>query len=450
MKRLIFCFDGTWNKLNPTLATNVVLTAASIERKGHDGVTQIIHYDEGVGTGEWEKFRGGVTGHGLVENLREAYRFLIFNYDPGDQIFVFGFSRGAFSARSFVGLIRQCGPLQRLHVGRIDDAIELYQNAERGKDEADEELRAFRATYSSSVCIGIDDDAWRCANIPGYQAGAVPSLNIEYLGVWDTVGAMGWPAIVPWNDWLNREHKFHDTRVDPLVKSVRHAVAIDERRSLFPVDLIGDISALNKARGFTDHDPKAPYQERWFPGDHGSVGGGGDIRGLSDGALAWVLNGAKLAGLQLDTNEGTRIHSFQPNPRVSLDNESDPSWSITDMLSNDRDGPDHLWQLSSSAIRRWRTPAEHVTGGRYRPKALRKIADQLDALGTITFIPPEEIEAIVEVKPGDTLSKFAHAYYGDAEKWPIIFEANRDTLDEPDEIFPRQPIRIPSTTLAEV
>lgn len=212
MKRLVFCFDGTWNKLDPSLATNVVLTAASIERTEADGTSQIIHYDEGVGTGELEKIRGGVFGQGLVQNLREAYRFLIFNYDPGDEIFVFGFSRGAFSARSFIGLIRQVGPLQRLHVGRIDEAIEHYQNQERGQDDADEDLRAFRAKYSGAVCIGSGDDQWRCDNIDGYSTGSAPMLRIKYLGVWDTVGALGWPKMLPWDDWLNREHAFHDTR----------------------------------------------------------------------------------------------------------------------------------------------------------------------------------------------------------------------------------------------
>lgn len=108
MKRLIFCFDGTWNKLEPGRATNVVLTAASIERIGRDGSPQIIHYDEGVGTGDLDQFRGGMFGTGLIDNVREAYRFLIFNYDPGDEIYVFGFSRGAYSAPTFVGFHQTC------------------------------------------------------------------------------------------------------------------------------------------------------------------------------------------------------------------------------------------------------------------------------------------------------------------------------------------------------
>jgi uncharacterized protein (DUF2235 family) len=449
MKRLVFCFDGTWNKLDPRLATNVVLTAASIERIGRDGITQIIHYDEGVGTEELETVRGGVFGHGLVQNLREAYRFLIFNYDPGDELYVFGFSRGAFSARSFIGLIRQVGPLRRLHAGRIDEALALYENDERGRDNADEELCRFRAAYSDTVCIGAEDEAWRCSNKDRYAPGSAPQMRIKYLGVWDTVGALGVPKMLPFNDWFNREHAFRDTDVDAFVQSARHAVAIDERRKLFPVDLLGDLSALNKAHGFRDDDVHAPYQERWFPGVHGAVGGGGDIRGLSDGALAWVLSGAKRAGLQLDTNAGTRLHDFHPDPLAPLDNESEPSFSATDLFAGDRAGPEHLWQLSSAAIRRWRSPEDTVAGGAYRPATLSKVADRLDELGPLNFQAPEDLLDTVLVQPGDSLSEFALRYYGNAELYVVIAAANADTIDDPDEIFPGQRVRIPRLSSVE-
>lgn len=447
MKRLVFCFDGTWNKLDPKLATNVVLTAASIMRTDDEGVSQIIHYDEGVGTGDLEKIRGGMFGAGLVENLREAYRFLVFNYDPGDEIYVFGFSRGAYSARSFIGLIRQVGPLDRLHVGRIDEALQLYRDHERGRDDADEKLHAFRANYSSTVCIGPGDDNWRCENVESYSAGSAPLLTIRYLGVWDTVGALGWPKILPWDDWLNREHTFHDTSVDAFVESARHAVAIDERRKLFPVELLGDLEPLNAAKGFEPSHPRAPYQERWFPGVHGSVGGGGQIRQLSDSALAWVLNGAKRAGLQLDTNEGTRIHDFRPNPLAPLDNDPDASWSVTDLIEDDREGPEHFYQLSASAVRRWRTPGEKISDGKYRPGALAKVKDELEAMGTLQFEPLMDLVDTVVVQPNDSLSKFALRYYQNAELWTEIAAANADTVDDPDEIFPGQTIRIPRLAL---
>lgn len=286
MKRLIFCFDGTWNALGADNPTNVVLTAASIVREMRNKVTQIIHYDEGVGTGSLERISGGIFGAGLIYNIREAYRFLIFNYDPEDEIFVFGFSRGAFSARSFIGLIRHVGPLHRLHAGRIDEAMELYSQRSTGVSGSGDRMRAFRAAYADKVCIGADDDAYRCNNVQNYKSGDAPLLTIKFLGVWDTVKALGLPDVVPFSGWLNRKHAFHDADLSGFVEAARHAVATDERRLLFPLVPFNNLEELNTLKGADWRDPNAPYQERWFPGTHGSVGGGGDIPGLSDAALA--------------------------------------------------------------------------------------------------------------------------------------------------------------------
>lgn len=443
MKRLIFCFDGTWNRLQPDLATNVVLTAASIERADKNGNAQVIHYDEGVGTNEWETVRGGVFGTGLIENVREAYRFLCFNYDPGDEIYVFGFSRGAFSARTFIGFLRHVGPLGRLHIGRIDEALQLYQDRRHGKDGATEALRRFRSDYSGSVCIGGEDDAWRCANVEGYEAGTAAQLRICYLGVWDTVGALGLPEILPGSDWINREHDYHDASLDSFVESARHAVAIDERRRLFPPVTLGDLAALNDHVGAAPDNPKAPYQERWFPGDHGSVGGGGDIRGLSDDTLAWVLAGAKAQGLQLDTAMGTRLHSFMPDPLAALVNSAKPEFSVTGLVKGDREGPAYLWQVAESAQRRWRTPAGKLEGEAYRPDALARIAEKLDELGPWNFEPPTDLITIETVRKDDTLSAYAAKHYGASKYWRDIYEANKDVVDDHDELFPGQKIRIP-------
>lgn len=443
MKRLIFCFDGTWNKLLPDVATNVVLTAASIDRVDPAGVPQVIHYDEGVGTGDLEQIRGGMFGYGLMDNVREAYRFLVFNYDPGDEIFVFGFSRGAFSARTFIGFIRHVGPLHRLHVGRIDEAVGLYEDRLKGKDGSAEAMRKFRSTYSDKVCIGQGDEDWRCSNVPDYISGSAPLMTIKYLGVWDTVEAMGIPEIIPGSDWFNREYDYHDASLDTFAESARHAVAIDERRKLFPVVRFDDVDQLNASRGFDSSSDDAPYQERWFPGVHGSIGGGGDIRGLSDDALMWVLTGAKRAGLRLDTARGTRIHGLRPDPFAPLVNEADPEFSVTGLIKGDRDGPQHLWQLSNSAIRRWRTPASALGGEAYRPGTLDNVKQELNALGPWSFEPPTDLVTEEKVGIGDSLSKFAHKHYGDAELWPEIYEANRDRILDEDEIFPGLSVRIP-------
>lgn len=449
MKRIVFCFDGTWNALNADTPTNVVLTAASIERQARDGVVQIIHYDEGVGTGRLEHMTGGMFGAGLVDNVREAYRFLIFNYDPGDQIYVFGFSRGAFSARTFVGFVRHVGPLSRLHAARIDEALGLYEQRLKGAAGTGDRLRQFRADYAGAVCIGGDDDAWRSAHVEGYAKGSAPPLTIRYLGVWDTVAALGVPANLPLSGWMNRKHEFHDPSVTDFVESARHAVAIDERRATFPATLVGDLTALNAAKGKTNEAPDAPYQEKWFPGVHGGVGGGGDLRGLSDGALAWVLKGAKLAGLKLDVERGSRLHGFKPDPYAPLCNVARPKFSFTQVLKTDRPGPDQVWQVSTAAIRRWKADAgklpEQVA---YRPKTLAGVAALLDAL-TLPGPVAAATMAIHVVVPGDQLSKLAAHYYGNIDLWPHIFAANRDQIDDPDEIFVGQELRIAHPPPAE-
>lgn len=439
-KRLVFCFDGTWNKLTADTPTNVVLTAASIERLTSKGVTQIIHYDEGVGTGQREKYTGGIFGAGLDVNLREAYRFLLFNYDPSDEIFVFGFSRGAFTARTFVGLLRHVGPLRRLHVDRIDEAIALYK-ARNASIQKRDDLQRFKARYADSVCTVAADDAWRCANIEGYEAGSAPFLKIKFLGVWDTVAAMGVPAVFPGNRWLNRKHHYHDTSVDGFVEFARHAVAIDERRATFPATLAEGFDALNRSRDFKPEDPKAPYQERWFPGVHGSVGGGGDIRGLSDASLAWVLEGAKQAGLRLDTSRGTRIHGFAPDATAPLLNITGGKPGFMDLLQADRPGPTHAWQVHRSAQRRWQKAASD--GAIYRPTTLALAKAELDAIPANDFVAPTDVADIVLVERNDNLFNIAKRVWDNGNLFPLIFDANRDTLDDPNIVFEGQRLRIP-------
>lgn len=446
-KRLIFCFDGTWNKLAADTPTNVVLTAASIERITADGIAQIMHYDEGVGTGVREKYTGGIFGAGLDINLREAYRFLLFNYDPGDQIYVFGFSRGAFTARTFVGLLRHVGPLRRLHVDRIDSAIALYKNRNDSSPANLTALRKFRADYANGVCVDAGDDVWRCANVKGYVAGSAPLMTVTFLGVWDTVAAMGVPAIFPYSSWFNRKHHYHDMSVDGFVEAMRHAVAIDERRATFPATLAEGLDALNHARGVAPEDRNAPYQERWFPGVHGAVGGGGDIRGLSDAALSWVLQGAKQAGLRLDTEHGTRIHGFAPDATAPLQNVKGAKLGLMDRVAADRPGPHHDWQVHASAQRRWAGLVAGVSG--YRPGTLAAAAEELDALALTPFTPPTELNGEELIKSGDTLSKIANRVYGRSSHWQLIFEANRDRLDDPDMLFPGQLLRIPTLSTAK-
>lgn len=462
MKRIVFCFDGTGNALNASTPTNVVLTAASIRRIAQDGTPQVIYYDEGVGTGTFDSRKdwfnritsgmnrliGGGIGWGLTENIREAYRFLIFNYDPGDEIFVFGFSRGAFTARSFIGLIRHVGTIRRLHAGRIDEAMDLYHNRVKETDGFSEKLRRFRANYSSSVLIDESDETWRVKNVPNYTPGTAQLIKIKYLGVWDTVSALGSPAAIPGSEQINTDFHFHDPSITNFIERARHAVAIDERRKLFPPVLFGDLSKLNGNKGVKSEHPDAPYQERWFPGVHGSVGGGGDIRGLSDGALEWILFGAKQAGLSLDVSADTWIFTISPNPLSPLVNSSSPKKgpleSTLYQWKADRSGPTNVWELSNSAVRRWKADKASLPGNAsYRPNTLRPLTNALDNYKLKASSVVADLLDLHIVRAGDTLYELAKDYYGDRTKFGIIFEANRDVLDDPRQLHVGQELRIP-------
>ena len=296
-----------------------------------------------------------------MANIADAYRFLVFAYAPGDEIYLFGFSRGAFTARSLAGLIRNCGILERAHAGAIPEALALYRarSAETGPDS--DAACAFRARHAAHVTTGRAEIGWRAAR--GLPAGT--PLGLAYLGVWDTVGALGVPGHLRLAALANRGLAFHDTALSRGVRAARHAVAIDERRRTFPPTLWDNLAVLN-AGG-------APaYEQRWFPGDHGSVGGGGVVTALSDDALLWVAEGAAAQGLALDP---AALAAWRDGRdwRGPLAARRAPT-TIGRLLaldSRDRGGPAGVAELADAALRRWRGDPG------YRPRALRRVAAAL-------------------------------------------------------------------------
>jgi uncharacterized protein (DUF2235 family) len=280
-KRLIVCCDGTWNSLlgarDATGLTNVARLYLSLPPTAPDGVRQVTEYVPGVGTGPLERLRGGVFGFGLSRRVKQAYRFLVENYEPGDELWFFGFSRGAFTARSAAGFVRKCSILRREEAGRVGEAYRLYRARGPGNHPDAEGPRAFRARHGH------------------------PAMRIRFIGVWDTVGALGFP-VSPWNPLsvLNARWAFHDTTLSSWVEQARHAVAIDERRGPFRPTLwrtSDKASPMNQA-----------LQQAWFCGAHSDVGGGirpapgGGPRaaGLSQVAFAWMMGEAEAAGLAVD------------------------------------------------------------------------------------------------------------------------------------------------------
>lgn len=268
-KRLIVCCDGTWNDLEMRYITNVGLTAQALESVGADGVPQVLYYDDGVGAAEAGLGRtiSGAFGVGLRRNMFEAYRFLCVNYEDGDEICLFGFSRGAYTVRTLAGMIGRCGLVRRKHLAQIPKAVDHYRAATPNDEGAQAKAATFKRRYAAPA-------------------------RVRLLGCWDTVGALGIPNKIPWlpiDDWFRSQYEFHDTTLGAHIDLALHAVAIDEHRKEF------DATLMERPSGGS-----VVLEQMWFPGDHGSVGGGTwEKRGLSNAALKWMLGAAREHGVAL-------------------------------------------------------------------------------------------------------------------------------------------------------
>src|SRR5438045_949988 len=152
MKRLVLCCDGTWNRADQEVAgkpcpTNVIKIAYRLCKRGPDGIEQIIYYDQGVGTGDADdKLLGGATGAGLEQNIHDAHILLLAHAEPGAELYLFGFSRGAVPARSIGGMIHKCGIIRQENVEQYLAAEKLYHD---GKVQADDAAaKQFRRDYT--------------------------------------------------------------------------------------------------------------------------------------------------------------------------------------------------------------------------------------------------------------------------------------------------------------
>ncbi|HZI91415.1 MAG TPA: DUF2235 domain-containing protein [Thermoleophilaceae bacterium] len=282
-RRLVICCDGTWNRPDQhsdgvPAPTNVTKVALGVDRKDEAGADQLLFYQPGVGTRRFERLRGGAFGIGLSRNVRDCYRFLVENYRPGDELYFFGFSRGAFTARSTVGLVRNSGILRAEHVGRIKDAYRLYRDRAKPSAPNGIEAEIFRRMYSH-------DDR-----------------PIRFVGVWDTVGALGIPSDAVRLPLLTRRWTFHDTTLSSRVQAAFHAVAIDERRKPFKPTLWVQ----------QPHAGDQTLEQVWFAGVHCDVGGGYREQALAEIPLLWMVKRARECGL-----------AFKPDHFLTPDGQPD-------------------------------------------------------------------------------------------------------------------------------
>jgi uncharacterized protein (DUF2235 family) len=293
MKRIITCSDGTWNKPNvidngKVVRTNVQKIFDYILKRDPKGITQIKYYDEGVGAeGNFlQRAFSGATGEGIDDNIKDAYKFIIWNYEKGDEIYLFGFSRGAYTARSVAGLIRKCGILINNDLRLVDQAYALYRD--KDLDPHAPKVVEFRKKYC-------------------YEP------EIKFIGVWDTVGALGLP--LRWFQVINkRKYAFHDTTLSSIIDHAYHALAVDERRKTFEPTL------WEQSKNVSNRTTPQTLEQRWFPGVHSNVGGGYPDEGLSDIALQWLVQKAAALGLAFDA--GALTGDIKPNSKGTIYNSS--------------------------------------------------------------------------------------------------------------------------------
>ncbi len=288
-KKIVICCDGTWSvpdrrceegRLCPT---NVAKAALTVARYDAGGRRQLVYYARGVGTGRRDRIMGGAFGVGISRNIREAYAYLVEEYRPGDELYLFGFSRGAYTVRSLAGLIRNCGILQPRFRDRIGAAYALYRRGDPDSHPTARESQLFRQTYS-----------WEA---DGHVA------RIKFIGVWDTVGALGIPVgLLARLSVRVLRLRFHDVNLSSYVDNAFHALAIDERRRAFTPAIWNQ----------QEHAAGQRLEQVWFAGVHSNVGGGNADAQLSDVAFLWMKDRAVECGLAFD--ERAVADSTDPDP----------------------------------------------------------------------------------------------------------------------------------------
>ena len=272
-KNIVVFSDGTGQEGGKGHNSNVYKLFNMVENRTGK---QVIFYDRGLGTG-WRKLSGQVAGMGISRNIKECYRFIFDEYRAGDQIFLFGFSRGAATVRSLSSFIHLFGVLPKSRPELIDRAYRIYRIGNREK--RNKRAAAFVARHHTMWC------------------------RVRFLGAWDTVAALGIPVKFL-NVMINAvpffRHDFQDLSLSESVEHARHALAIDDERKIFQPVL------------WEPHlDEHQTLDQVWFSGVHTDVGGGYAEQGLSDIALGWMRDEAVGFGLRIFS--GHKV-TLGPNP----------------------------------------------------------------------------------------------------------------------------------------
>jgi uncharacterized protein (DUF2235 family) len=363
-RNLIVCCDGTGNEIKEN-QSNVLKFYRLIKDKDS---SQLSFYDPGVGTisdsSAWSRLKsrtkgvfGLITGYGLDRNILEAYRFLIHNYQKGDRIYLFGFSRGAYTVRVLAGFINMVGLLNANNENLCEYALTAYKQA------------------SSKDDLGI---AWRVQEVMETRR-----VTIRFIGCWDTVSSV----IVPRSDrlFIPSLEKLPFTCRNPNVEVFRHAIAIDERRRMFR-PLMWVEGQKFKSNPFVKDD-KAEEQnikQVWFCGVHSDIGGGypEPESGAAKIPLKWMIEEAAEHGIAFKENMVTRLvdgmnpanssrHYTAPDPNAGLHNSMNWAWAILE------------WLPKSSKFKEWKSRKSFL--GFYLPRSEPRVIDTDAAIDPSVF-----------------------------------------------------------------
>jgi uncharacterized protein (DUF2235 family) len=363
-KNVIICLDGTGNQFNED-NSNVVKLFRVVTRDA----SQVAYYDPGVGTladpdyrtpvgKNFSKLLGLGFGKGLTRNVEQAYSFLMDHYEQDDRLFIFGFSRGSYTARVLAGFIHSCGLLEPGCQNLIPYAMKLFK-AEQLDFEI---LQKFRSTYGRKI-------------------------NIHFLGLWDSVSTTGWlynPVFLPF------------TTNNKSVQAVRHALAIDERRSFFKDMRWGD-----KYRDAQD------IKEVWFAGVHSDVGGGyPEARsGLAKIALKWMIEEATNPkfGLNIDQEKYARyVLGAETGKYIGPDSSAEANESLKGAWRLVQWIPKSVWLVDEGreAIRWPRSHRTIESGATLHHSVLERMRALPYKPPSLKGLPVEEIEASFEIEGG--------------------------------------------------
>ena len=322
-KNIVICCDGTGNEIDANLSN--VLKLFRILRKNEK---QIVYYDPGVGTisssDPWSRLKsnalgvlGLMTGYGLDANVLDAYRFLLDNYEEGDAVYMFGFSRGAYTVRMLAGFLRLIGLLPKAQRNLCGYALVAYKKAA--------EKNNFKI-------------AWRFERIA-----STSRVPIKFMGVWDTVSSV----IVPRPDrfYIPSFEGLPYTKTNSYVEVFRQAIAIDERRRMFRIDSWTQPQPYKPNPFSMGAEQEQDIKQVWFSGVHSDIGGGypESQSGAAKYPLQWMIDEAIASGIKINTamynhlvlgreRKGDTRTYVAPNPKAPLHNSMTFGWRLLEYI----------------------------------------------------------------------------------------------------------------------